>query len=188
VRIVKKGNYFPFFLFLVFIHIFICMGTQKICKNCGKTKSIDDFYESQRGLKCKECFLNITREYKREKRKNSDFRKSEGIKQKERRVRLWQNTLIHDSKHRCIENTLTVQDINEMFEKQNGMCYWFNVPIIPSFDKKHPQQPSLDRLDRTLGYTKNNVVLTCYSANIGRNENDINTWENFIHLLLSQKK
>lgn len=160
------------------------MGTHKICKICGETKSIDDFYKSQRGLKCKVCTLNITREYKREKRKNSDFKKSEGVKQKERRTRLWQNTLIHDSKRKGVENTLTVNDVNEMYKNQNGLCYWFKVPLIPSNKTKHPQQPSLDRLDRNKGYTKDNVVLTCYSANIGRNESDVETWKNFLSLLL----
>ena len=92
------------------------MGTHKTCKICEETKIIDDFYKSQRGLKCKNCTLQITREYKKNKRKNLDFRKSEGIKQKERRVRLWQNTLIHDSK-RGKDHTLTVSDINEMCEK-----------------------------------------------------------------------
>ena len=159
------------------------MGTHKICKICGETKSVDDFYKSQRGLKCKVCTLNITREYKREKRKNSDFLKSEGVKQKERRIRLWQNTLIHDSKHRGVENTLTVNDVNEMYESQNGLCYWFKIPLIPSNKPKNPQQPSLDRIDRNKGYTKDNVVLTCYSANIGRNENDLETWKNFLYLL-----
>jgi hypothetical protein len=156
------------------------MDTQKTCRICGETKNIGDFYKSQRGLKCKKCTLNITRGYKKEKRKNLDFRKEEWAKQKERRVRLWQNTLIHDSKHRGVENNLKVEDINEMFVEQNGLCYWFKVPLIPSENSKHPQQPSLDRLDRTKGYTKNNVVLTCYSANIGRNENSVEIWEEFI--------
>jgi len=74
-----------------------------------------------------------------------------------------------------------------MYEKQNGLCYWFNVPLIPSNCSKHPQQPSLDRIDRNKGYTKNNVVLTCYSANIGRNENDVETWKNFLLLLFNEK-
>jgi len=167
----------------MFIRIFIDMGTHKTCKICGETKTIDDFYKSQRGLKCKNCTLQITREYKKEKRKNLEFRKSEGIKQKERRVRLWQNTLIHDSKFRGVENTLSVDDINKMFENQNGLCFWFKIPLIPSNYSKHPQQPSLDRLNRNKGYTKDNVVLTCYSANIGRNENDLETWKNFLNLL-----
>lgn len=155
----------------------------KQCSKCGEIKSENDFYKTQRGSKCKECILIDTREYKRKKRLEPKHKIEESIKQKERRVRLWQNTLINDSKHRNLENTLTVSDINEMFDKQNGLCYWFKVPLIPSSHKKHPQQPSLDRLDRDKGYTKENVVLCCYSANIGRNENDLHTWTSFINLL-----
>lgn len=167
----------------MFIRIFISMDQQ--CSKCGKIKSVTDFYETQRGTKCKECILKVTRDYKRKKRLDPEHRKKEGISQKERRVRLWQNTLIHDSKHRKLENTLTVDDINEIMEKQNGLCYWFKIPLIPSNQKKHPQQPSLDRLDINKGYTKDNVVLCCYSANIGRNENDLGTWETFLKLLLN---
>lgn len=155
----------------------------KQCSKCGEIKSENDFYENQRGHRCKECVLKITRDYKRKKRLNPEHRKKEGIKQKERRVRLWQNTLLHDSKRGKIEHTLTVNDINEIFKNQNGLCYWFNVPLIPSDKKKHPQQPSLDRIDGNKGYTKDNVVLCCYSANIGRNENDLETWLNFIEVL-----
>jgi len=155
----------------------------KQCSICNVIKPIEEYYTSQRGTKCKQCVLNITREYKRKKRLDKNFKKIEGQKQKERRVRLWQNTLLNDSKHRKIENTLTVDDVNEMFEKQNGLCYWFNIPLVPSNQKKHPQQPSLDRLDRNKGYTKDNVVLCCYSANIGRNENDLDTWVQFLDIL-----
>ena len=159
----------------------------KQCGKCGMIKSDDDFYKTQRGNRCKECILLNTREYKRKKRLNPEHRKVESVKQKERRTRLWQNTLIHDSKHRKIENTLTVEDINEMFSNQNGLCYWFKIPLIPSNNSKHPQQPSLDRLDGNKGYTKDNVVLTCYSANIGRNNNDVETWKKFLSLLFNSK-
>jgi hypothetical protein len=155
---------------------------EKQCSKCEIIKSEEDFYKTQRGNRCKECVLKITREYKKNYRLNPEFKKNEGIKQKERRLRLWQNTLINDSK-RNKEHNLTVDDINKMYENQKGLCYWFNVPLIPSEKTKHPQQPSLDRLDRTKGYTKDNVVLCCYSANIGRNENDVDTWVDFIKLL-----
>ena len=162
------------------------MEMEKQCSKCKIIKSENDFYLSQRGSKCKECVLKVTREYKRENRLNPDFKKKESLKQKERRVRLWQNTLIHDSK-RNKEHTLTVNDVNEMFDKQNGLCFWFKIPLIPSINLKHPQQPSLDRLDRTKGYTRDNVVLCCYSANIGRNENDVETWKKFLSILLENK-
>ena len=166
----------------MFTHIFIVMDKQ--CNKCGEIKSENDFYKSQRGSRCKECILQSTRDYKREKRLDPNHRKIEGVKQKERRVRLWQNTLIHDSK-RNKEHNLTVDDVNEMFEKQNGLCFWFKVPLIPSNKLKHPQQPSLDRLDRNKGYTRDNVVLTCYSANIGRNETGVEEWEKFLKILLN---
>ena len=155
----------------------------KQCNKCGEIKTEDNFYKSQRGSKCKECILIESRKYKRKKRLEPELRKKESILQKERRVRLWQNTLIHDSKYRKLENTLTVDDINEMYNNQDGLCYWFKIPLIPSEHKKHPQQPSLDRLDRNKGYTKDNVILCCYSANIGRNENDLYTWVEFLKLL-----
>lgn len=170
----------------MFIHIFIYMETHKKCSKCGQIKDVNDFYTTQRGHRCKECLLEVTRNYKRKKRLDPEHRKKEGLKQKERRVRLWQNTLVHDSK-RNKEHNITVDDINEMFVKQNGLCYWFGVPLLPSEKHKHPQQPSIDRLDRNKGYTKDNVVLCCYSANIGRNENDTETWKKFLSILLNKK-
>lgn len=160
------------------------MEIQKKCNICNIVKSENEFYKSQRGLKCIPCTLELGRKYKGQKRKNLEFRKIEGLKQKERRVRLWKNTLINDSKNRGVVHNLTVGDINEMYDKQNGLCYWFKVPLIPSKNKKHPQQPSLDRIDRDKGYTRDNVVLSCYSANIGRNETDVEEWEKFLKILL----
>jgi len=170
----------------MFSHIFIYMDT-KLCVICNTEKNIDDFYKSQRGRKCIDCVLKKAKTYKKIRRSNPEVRKLEGLKQKERRVRLWQNTLIHDSKRKGVENTLKVEDINEMYENQNGLCFWFKIPLIPSNSSKHPQQPSLDRLDRLKGYTKDNVVLTCYSANIGRNENDLETWKKFLSIFLENK-
>ena len=155
----------------------------KLCVICNQTKTIDKFYKSQRGRKCIDCILERAKKYKKIRRSNPEINKIESEKQKKRRVRLWQNTLINDSKHRGVEHTLKVDDINEIYKNQNGLCFWFKIPLIPSNYSKHPQQPSLDRLDRNKGYTRDNVVLTCYSANIGRNENDLETWENFLNLL-----
>lgn len=152
----------------------------KICSKCNLTKSVNDFYKPERSAVCKVCHLEITRNYKTQKRKDFEYRKTESIKQKERRVRLWQNTLLHDCNHRGYSVDIDVEYINYLYKKQNGKCYWFGVELIPSINKKDPQQPSLDRLDNTLGYLKGNVVLSCYSANIGKNEIIHERWINFI--------
>jgi hypothetical protein len=153
----------------------------KKCNKCDVLKLENEFYITSRTSTCKECHLEITREYKRKKREDSNYREIEGVKQKERRVRLWQNTLIHDCKGRKYDINIDVDYINELFEKQNGKCYWFGVDLIPTEQKKHPQQPSLDRLDTTKGYIKGNVVLSCYSANIGRNETNVSVWMDFLN-------
>lgn len=172
-----------FFLLFMFTHIFIKWVNIKYMKKCNKCELIkneNEFYTSNRSSICKECHLKITRDYKRKKRENKEYVKNESEKQKERRVRLWQNTLIHDCKYRKLEFDIDVDFINELLKKQNGKCYWFGVDLIPSKIKKHPQQPSLDRLDNKKGYVKENVVLSCYSANIGRNECDLETWIEFL--------
>ena len=155
----------------------------KTCTKCNLNKNESEFYRPNRSSICKECHLIITREYKKKKRQDVDYRINEGLKQKERRVRLWQNTLLHDCKSRKLIVDIDLEYIDYLFKKQKGKCFWFGVDLIPSENKKHPQQPSLDRLNNKLGYIKGNVVLSCYSANIGGNENDSDVWKNFIKLI-----
>jgi hypothetical protein len=158
----------------------------KYCKECGNDKPINEFHKSQKSLLCKFHHNLLGRERKKKYRKDPKNKEKEKIKYEERKIRLWANTLINNSKKRECENSLSVEDVLEIYNKQNGMCFWFKIPIIPSLTKKHPQQPSLDRIDRFKGYTRDNVVLCCYAANIGRNETDIEIWLNFVDVLLNR--
>ena len=159
----------------------------KYCKECNQLKPLSEFYTSQKSLLCKHHHKLRGRTNKKKYREDSKNIEKEKLKSQERKLRLWVNNLLHSTKRRNCENTLTVDEILEIYKSQNGLCYWFNIPLIPTLTNKHPQQPSIDRLDRFKGYTKDNVVLTCYAANIGRNETSVDVWQNFISLLFNGK-
>lgn len=158
----------------------------KYCKLCDDLKPISEFYETQKSSVCKYHHKEIGKNRKKEYRKDPKNKEKERLKYLERKIRLWANYLLINTKHRTHENTITVEDIIDIYDKQNGLCFWFNVPLHPTLIKKHPQNPSLDRLDRTKGYTKDNVVLCCYAANIGRNETTVEIWTDFIDVLFNK--
>ena len=130
----------------------------KTCTHCNEIKEIiffkvrpvnKDGYSNQ----CKKCEYEIS----------TDSRKAYLVKN-------WAKILfLHAKKHNKYNFDIDEQFVSDLYEKQNGRCYWFNVKLEPSNIAKYPWQPSLDRLDREKGYTRDNVVLACYSANIGRN-------------------
>jgi hypothetical protein len=167
--------------------IFIIMEL-KYCKICNEKKPESDFYSTQNSLLCKHHHKMINNLRKKELRKSKKYKDDEKIKTQERKIRLWENLLVSSSKKRNCEHTITVKDVKELYKKQNGLCYWFKVPLLITLEHKHPQKPSLDRLDRNKGYTKDNVVLTCYAANIGRNETDVDKWKEFVDLIFNPTK
>lgn len=81
------------------------------------------------------------------------------------------------------ENLINVKFIKELLIKQNNKCYWFNTILeIDSIEgSRNPAKLTIDRLDCSKGYSKDNVVLTCYAANCGRGDCPIETWEIIIN-------
>ena len=68
------------------------------------------------------------------------------------------------------EVTLTEQDFVDMYNTQQGKCYWSGLPLDASFNKikHHPFAISPERLDNALPYNKENVVLCRRMFNLGR--------------------
>lgn len=95
------------------------------------------------------------------------------------------NTLQRGKKYN--NNNITVDFIKLLWDKQAGKCYWFNVDMIlessGSNKKRNPLKVTIDRLDNSIGYTKDNVVLACYSANVGRANTSVVKWKIFINTL-----
>jgi hypothetical protein len=148
---------------------FVYTITEKTCSHCKETKTVDYFKKHISGIdgyqsKCKKCQYEIC----------TDSRKAYVLKN-------WAKLLFLDAKaHSKYDFDIDEQFVSELYEKQNGKCFWFNVDLKPSNEAKYPWQPSLDRLNREKGYTRDNVVLACYSANIGRNTSDEATFSLFV--------
>jgi hypothetical protein len=72
---------------------------------------------------------------------------------------------------------LTVQDLEDIWDAQDRRCGWLNMPLDfgvlhksdPNYFPKHPLAPSVDRIDDDGDYTKDNVIICCRFANLGRN-------------------
>ena len=97
------------------------------------------------------------------------------------KVRNWEDTLLKGCKKRAKEKNLRldidVKFIKKLTKKQKNKCFWFNIELNFDGKKKYLFKPSIDRIDNQKGYTKNNVILVSYFANIARGETDFKTWK-----------
>ena len=65
---------------------------------------------------------------------------------------------------------LTPDFLEEMFSKQGGRCAWTGVTLTTEVNSDRLRIATLDRLDNSRGYTKDNVVLVCKAANQARGD------------------
>jgi len=70
----------------------------------------------------------------------------------------------------ALEVSIDWKDLRDQYYKQNGKCYWFNIDLNLSDNliSWHPLAISCDRIDNTIGYTKENIVISSRFANLGR--------------------
>lgn len=163
----------------------------KYCKECDQVLPASEFYSNGPNSKkpgalaayCKTCQAIV--------KARSRLKNLEDSREKDKRVRdniPWYRKLWRTSKTAAKlasrEHNITEDFINSLYEKQNGKCFWLNVPLIlDSKVNRHFQKPSLDRLDCSLGYTEDNVVLASTFANLGRTDNTVDDFNTFIDVL-----
>jgi hypothetical protein len=81
--------------------------------------------------------------------------------------------LLRRTKHRNKNNNLNLDDIKLIWEQQEGKCALFGHSLILPYPKKkvnHNYLASIDRIDHTQGYTKDNIRIICATANYARNK------------------
>lgn len=135
-----------------------------ICRGCTEEKPIDNFPLRERGKKyvrclCRECGATASlQRYRNKKNCTLEETLHQRAYQAKRR-----------SEKKQLEFNLTDSDLLEIYKKQNGKCYYSGITMekIPKIDNYY--NVSIDRVDSSKGYTKNNVVLCCDSINTMKN-------------------
>ena len=84
---------------------------------------------------------------------------------------------------------ITLEDLKEQWAKQEGKCYWLNIDMSLEdlLVSRSPFAPSVDRIDSSRGYHKDNIVLTTRFANLGRGAYDKEDFKPRLDALLSHR-
>lgn len=161
----------------------------KFCKRCKTQKSLDLFSKKKTAKdgmcpNCKECEKLIHKEYYEKNResileKDKQKRKlgsraaskptlktrlNQNIKRKELRRNSPELSLYTEAKKRAKEKDLEFSILlDDIFVPP--VCPILLIPLKVGTGKLHNNSPSLDRVDNSKGYTKDNIMVISYLAN-----------------------
>lgn len=91
--------------------------------------------------------------------------------------------IIRGAKNRNITVNLDIKTLSDKYEKQNGLCYYTNLPI--NFDDG---SSSLERIDSKIGYEESNVVWVHKNVNIMKRDLSFEDFYNICKLVVENKK
>lgn len=147
--------------------------TTKKCNTCKQDKLFSDFTKNKSapdGLqyKCRSCDiayqakrreenyeqnLEYARNYQKNRRKNFEYRLQMLINASKQRAKL---------KNR--EHSITLDDIKNIYPK-DGCCPIFGMKLEFNDAGFRENSPSIDRIDSSKGYTKDNIQIISWKAN-----------------------
>lgn len=134
----------------------------RACVICGDMNE-ENFYSSNKN-KCKSCI-------------SSEYKNREDKKDYINNQRKWrENNLIHyrveSAKHRAVRKgiifEITDDDIIEKLKNQNNKCFISKQTI--SMNENDWYSLSLDRMDNSIGYTKDNTIVVTKFVNSSKND------------------
>jgi hypothetical protein len=147
---------------------------EKKCNSCKQFLSISSFgLRNEKRLatmvqrprsKCKKCEAAL--ETERMNRPGERAKKWTGRKQKRAsHIRYKLQDKIAAWRKKTLDSDLTVDYLVELWETQQGKCYYTGCEMEWCAKSIEKHGMSLDRLDPKAGYRKGNVVFCCYFVN-----------------------
>jgi hypothetical protein len=132
------------------------------CPNCGEERTYRRKTLATKAVRlgtiCKSCSSK------------RNFKKYNGEVQEEFGVRLsWLKTYETGAKARGLCFDITAKDVRELMDIQDGLCALSGQPIrFPLSSKFSTVTASIDRIDNSKGYTKDNIQLVHKKINMLR--------------------
>ena len=91
---------------------------------------------------------------------------------------------------------VTPEELAEIWDRQGGKCYWFGIDLDitllykdhKDWMHKHPLAPSIDKIDVSGDYTKDNIVICTRFANFGRNVCDFDRFHEIVKVLKGKEQ
>lgn len=177
----------------------------KICNKCKINKDVSFFTKNSTkhkyngniytrySLNCLDCAKQTIIVY-RQNNKNKILKNKQNYKNKHRgepryhiseKISTWK----YDRKGNLLPNDLTTDYLVELFEKQNGKCYYSGKEIyFGAYKKPDPFSASLEKLIPELGYVQGNVVWCSYFINTMKGNLKELEFYNLIQLILDYRK
>jgi hypothetical protein len=141
----------------------------KKCIKCKVLKPLVEYSSKGNYKKREQCKVCYNSNWKYRLMSTLSSRKAKNQKMPDGR-----NKKVHD-----VNDKINSSFLENLKNKQNGMCYWLNIPMDFTLKDKL-RKPSLDRLDNSIGYNKDNIVLTTVFANTGRRDATLFEMSEFI--------
>lgn len=93
-------------------------------------------------------------------------------------------SLMRAIRQRDPETDLSEEFLKELWDKQQGVCYWYGCQMdFTMGGRSNGLAVSVDRLDINQKYRKQNVVLCCFHANMGRTSMSVEQYKTFLKVL-----
>jgi hypothetical protein len=102
-----------------------------------------------------------------------------------RELKVSENNVVY-REHKEHDIDIDYEYLKQLWESQNKKDYWFpeyEIELNEIFVPYSIKAPSVDRLDSTKGYVKENVVITTRFTNLGRGNFDGDEFRDFIKTL-----
>jgi hypothetical protein len=96
---------------------------------------------------------------------------------------------MRNRKKGCKVCSITLEDLEEIWNKQNGLCAYTKLPLVlvthtnPRKDVPKWNLASVDRIDSSKGYEKDNIQFVSVTINYAKNNMSHDDMIKFLHFI-----